>query len=146
MDNPEAQAQDGDAETPTQKQARLRRERREAKIKAGGSARLDKITNLSGRQNLPGTFRASACVLTPCPETIANTPVYKNDLLPHSPPLRLPSTTIRRKSTSPPTHLQIVPQTRAMVPLRKQTYVRSCGAGLLSLALVVSNSHRRRIR
>ena len=54
MDNSELQAQGGDAETPTQKQARLRRERREAKIKAGGSARLEKITNLSGRQNLPG--------------------------------------------------------------------------------------------
>lgn len=36
-------------ESPAQKQARLRRERREAKIKAGGSARLDKITKLSGR-------------------------------------------------------------------------------------------------
>lgn len=54
MDSPEPHAQGGDAETPTQKQARLRRERREAKIKAGGSARLEKITNLSGRQNLPG--------------------------------------------------------------------------------------------
>lgn len=42
------------SETPNQKQARLRRERREAKIKAGGSARLEKITNVSGRQNLPG--------------------------------------------------------------------------------------------
>lgn len=36
-------------ETPAQKQIRLRRERREAKIKAGGSARLDKITSLTGR-------------------------------------------------------------------------------------------------
>ncbi|MCJ1392438.1 hypothetical protein MMC18_005305 [Xylographa bjoerkii] len=36
-------------ESPSQKQARIRRERREAKIKAGGSARLDKITQLSGR-------------------------------------------------------------------------------------------------
>lgn len=36
-------------ESPTQKQARIRRERREAKIKAGGSSRLDKITSLSGR-------------------------------------------------------------------------------------------------
>ncbi|KAI4087658.1 MAG: hypothetical protein LQ344_006627 [Seirophora lacunosa] len=36
-------------ESPAQKQARLRRERRDAKIKAGGSARLDKITQLSGR-------------------------------------------------------------------------------------------------
>ncbi|MCJ1466938.1 hypothetical protein MMC07_005560 [Pseudocyphellaria aurata] len=36
-------------ESPTQRQARIRRERREAKIKAGGSSRLDKITSLSGR-------------------------------------------------------------------------------------------------
>ena len=57
MDNPEPEAHGGDAETPMQKQARLRRERREAKIKAGGSARLEKITNLSGRQNLPGMLR-----------------------------------------------------------------------------------------
>ena len=37
------------AEDAAQKQARIRRERREAKIKAGGSARLEKITNISGR-------------------------------------------------------------------------------------------------
>ncbi len=30
-------------------QARLRKERREAKIKAGGSSRLDKITGIGGR-------------------------------------------------------------------------------------------------
>lgn len=36
-------------ESPAQRAARLRRERREAKIKEGGSARLDKITSLSGR-------------------------------------------------------------------------------------------------
>ncbi|KAL8839777.1 MAG: hypothetical protein Q9170_001588 [Blastenia crenularia] len=40
-------------ESPVQKQARLRRERREAKIKAGGSARLDKITQVSGRPAEP---------------------------------------------------------------------------------------------
>lgn len=38
-------------ETPTQKQARLRRERRNAKIQAGGSARLAAIMNSSGRQH-----------------------------------------------------------------------------------------------
>ena len=42
-------------ETPTQRQARLRRERREAKIKASGSSRLEKITQLSGRPTEPGT-------------------------------------------------------------------------------------------
>lgn len=38
-----------DGETPGQQQARLRRERRNAKIQAGGSERLNKITSLSGR-------------------------------------------------------------------------------------------------
>ncbi|KAL9113207.1 MAG: hypothetical protein Q9227_002542 [Pyrenula ochraceoflavens] len=37
-------------ESPAQKQARLRRERRDAKIKEGGSARLDRILNSSGRE------------------------------------------------------------------------------------------------
>lgn len=36
-------------ESPAQQAARLRRERREAKIKEGGTARLDKITSMSGR-------------------------------------------------------------------------------------------------
>jgi len=55
MDASPERLQTDDAETPTQKQARLRRERREAKIKAGGSARLEKINNVSGRQDPPGT-------------------------------------------------------------------------------------------
>ncbi len=60
MSTPEAQSQTyGSEESPAQKQARIRRERRAAKINAGGSARLDKITNLSGR---------------PPPEPIAPTP------------------------------------------------------------------------
>ena len=36
-------------ESPAQRQARIRREKREAKIKAGGNERLEKITKLSGR-------------------------------------------------------------------------------------------------
>lgn len=40
-------------ETPTQKQARLRRERRAAKLASGGSDRLQKIMNVSGRQQPP---------------------------------------------------------------------------------------------
>ncbi|KAL5335850.1 hypothetical protein BJX70DRAFT_305989 [Aspergillus crustosus] len=36
-------------ESPAQRAARQRRERREAKIREGGASRLDKITNLSGR-------------------------------------------------------------------------------------------------
>ena len=50
MSTSETQAPSNDAqESPAQKQARLRRERRAAKINAGGSSRLEKITNLSGR-------------------------------------------------------------------------------------------------
>jgi len=46
MEDPLLSAPTG--ETENQKQARLRRERRNAKIQAGGSARLDKITALNG--------------------------------------------------------------------------------------------------
>ena len=56
MESPSAQSQDPAAESLAQKEARIRRERREAKIKAGGSARLDKITKLSGRPAEPGSF------------------------------------------------------------------------------------------
>ncbi|PGG99627.1 hypothetical protein AJ80_09322 [Polytolypa hystricis UAMH7299] len=57
-------------ESPAQQAARLRRERREAKIKASGAARLDKITSLSGRT--PAAVREdtlpSVSRLTPTPE------------------------------------------------------------------------------
>jgi hypothetical protein len=36
-------------ETPAQRQARIRREKREAKIKGTAQERLEKITKLSGR-------------------------------------------------------------------------------------------------
>ncbi|KAL8969051.1 MAG: hypothetical protein Q9183_002182, partial [Haloplaca sp. 2 TL-2023] len=49
MEDPPPDSAPPSEESSTQKQARLRRERREAKIKAGGSTRLDKITQLSGR-------------------------------------------------------------------------------------------------
>ena len=39
-------------ETPAQEAARLRRERRNAKIQSGGSARLDAISRLSGRRGV----------------------------------------------------------------------------------------------
>lgn len=42
-------------------QARLRKERREAKIKAGGSARLSKITGMGGRAAVDGASRARRC-------------------------------------------------------------------------------------
>ena len=44
-------------ETSSQKQARLRRERRQAKIQAEGSARLAAITNVSGRRAPPAETR-----------------------------------------------------------------------------------------
>lgn len=44
-------------ETPSQRQARLRRERRQAKIHAEGSSRLAAITNVSGRRPPPAETR-----------------------------------------------------------------------------------------
>jgi len=54
-------------ESPAQQAARLRRERREAKIKNGGSARLDKITSLSGRT--PASAREDICHTDPVPSS-----------------------------------------------------------------------------
>ncbi|GKZ19152.1 hypothetical protein AbraIFM66951_004516 [Aspergillus brasiliensis] len=51
-------------ESPAQRAARLRRERREAKIKGDGAARLDKITSLSGRT--PASLREETS-LSPSP-------------------------------------------------------------------------------
>lgn len=45
----EAVSTGDDASKRAAEQARLRKERREAKLKAGGSARLNKITGMSGR-------------------------------------------------------------------------------------------------
>ncbi|CAG8904744.1 unnamed protein product [Penicillium egyptiacum] len=63
-------------ESPAQRSARLRRERREAKIKEGGSARLDKITSLSGRtpqtdrevSPSPQAQRATSASPSPAPQ------------------------------------------------------------------------------
>ena len=52
-------------ESPAQRASRLRRERREAKIKEGGSARLDKITSLSGRTPQSRMFQLSSAE-SPC--------------------------------------------------------------------------------
>lgn len=43
-------------ESAAQRSARLRRERREAKIRDGGAERLDKITSMSGRTPASGMF------------------------------------------------------------------------------------------
>ncbi|PKX92667.1 uncharacterized protein P174DRAFT_442535 [Aspergillus novofumigatus IBT 16806] len=63
-------------ESPAQRAARLRRERREAKIREGGAARLDKITSLSGRA--PQSAREesfSAPSLSPSPSPQPPAPV-----------------------------------------------------------------------
>ncbi|ODM23267.1 hypothetical protein SI65_00856 [Aspergillus cristatus] len=52
-------------ESAAQRSARLRRERRETKIKEGGTARLDKITSMSGRT--PASAREDASP-TPAPQ------------------------------------------------------------------------------
>jgi GET complex subunit GET2 len=48
-------------ESPAQRQARIRREKREAKIKAGGNERLEKITRLSGRNPEMSQSKQSIC-------------------------------------------------------------------------------------
>ncbi|KAM5351980.1 hypothetical protein ACJ41O_004703 [Fusarium nematophilum] len=65
-------------------QARLRKERREAKIKAGGSARLNKITGLGGR--VPGepepaaaTTTATDTASTPTPASAAASAAHHAD-------------------------------------------------------------------
>lgn len=54
-------------ESPAQKQARLRRERRNAKLQAGGSDRLNKITSLSGRPAEADAFATPSPSSSPAP-------------------------------------------------------------------------------
>ncbi|KAJ5595278.1 uncharacterized protein N7459_001486 [Penicillium hispanicum] len=75
-------------ESPAQRAARQRRERREAKIREGGSARLDKITSLSGRT--PQTVREEA---SPSPQPAVSpspSPVPQNRPS-HAPQIDMPS-------------------------------------------------------
>ncbi|KAL2365815.1 hypothetical protein RJZ56_001270 [Blastomyces dermatitidis] len=75
-------------ESPAQRAARLRRERREAKIRADGSARLDKITSLSGRtpaNTLREDSPASLSDSTPTPEHRPHAPPKSISPLPPSP-------------------------------------------------------------
>ncbi|MCJ1447696.1 MAG: hypothetical protein MMC23_008207 [Stictis urceolatum] len=59
---------DAAEETPSQRQARIRREKREKKILAGGSDRLAKITNVSGRAAEPAPPSTLNPTATPDPE------------------------------------------------------------------------------
>ncbi|KKZ68014.1 hypothetical protein EMCG_06356 [[Emmonsia] crescens] len=75
-------------ESAAQQAARLRRERREAKIRAGGSARLDKITSLSGRaptSTLREDSPPSLSDSTPTPEHHPQPPPISLSPLPPSP-------------------------------------------------------------
>ncbi|KAL8797225.1 MAG: hypothetical protein Q9195_000692 [Heterodermia aff. obscurata] len=109
MDSPQPQSSGIDSsESPTQKQARLRRERREAKIKAGGSSRLDKITQLSGRPAEtpsndppfnPTALPAHEDATTPDPEEI--------DITCHPYTSRSPPKKHSRQSTEAPTEADV---------------------------------------
>ncbi|OJJ49058.1 hypothetical protein ASPZODRAFT_91284 [Penicilliopsis zonata CBS 506.65] len=65
-------------ESPAQKAARLRRERREAKIRDGGAARLDKITSLSGRT--PASVREEDDPPTSVPGNITPSPPVEPEI------------------------------------------------------------------
>ncbi|PLN85199.1 hypothetical protein BDW42DRAFT_161266 [Aspergillus taichungensis] len=72
-------------ESPAQRSARLRRERREAKIREGGAARLDKITNSSGRTPQSGT-QETAPAPSPSPSPQPRTTISS----PSPPPTQFP--------------------------------------------------------
>ncbi|KAJ5606036.1 hypothetical protein N7510_008817 [Penicillium lagena] len=55
-------------ESPAQRAARLRRERRETKIRDGGSQRLNKITSLAGRKPQPPSLLPPAHPHPPAPQ------------------------------------------------------------------------------
>ena len=59
METPPPQPSDAE-ESPAQRQARLRRERRQAKIAVEGSSRLAKITGIEGRRGAPALDGASS--------------------------------------------------------------------------------------
>ncbi|KAK5102425.1 hypothetical protein LTR70_000211 [Exophiala xenobiotica] len=61
-----------ETETPAQRQARVRQQKREAKIKASAQDRLDKITQLSGRA--PETMRNESPA-RPSPTQASSTPI-----------------------------------------------------------------------
>jgi hypothetical protein len=69
-----ASPMDAGGETPNQRQARERRERRQAKIQTGGSARLQKIAGLSGRPHAAAEEAAKAQNLN-APAANNNAPV-----------------------------------------------------------------------
>jgi GET complex subunit GET2 len=73
-------------ETPSQKQARLRRERRQAKIQAEGSARLAAITNVSGRRGPPAETREFFEIITLLVQRLTTSTAEQPDALPSEQP------------------------------------------------------------
>ncbi|KAL4976614.1 hypothetical protein BDW66DRAFT_134387 [Aspergillus desertorum] len=69
-------------ESPAQRAARLRRERREAKIREGGASRLDKITSLSGRTPSKDRGHASS---SPSPQPPTAIPAASPEFQPTPP-------------------------------------------------------------
>lgn len=76
-------------ETPQQRQLRIRQQKREAKLKAQGQERLDKITQLSGRK--PETSKHFSWVGTYTCTSIDNS-LVRNESPVISPSVSLPST------------------------------------------------------
>ncbi|KAB8074116.1 hypothetical protein BDV29DRAFT_174228 [Aspergillus leporis] len=98
-------------ESPAQRAARLRRERREAKIKEGGTARLDKITSLSGRT--PASMHEDA---SPSPSPSPQPPASISS----TPEIRTPQV------QSKPAQTTSIPETQAPENLpAQQEYIRS---------------------
>ena len=74
-------------ETPSQRQARIRRQKREAKINANAQDRLDKITKVSGRTPESSRFQS-----TPSVVTVPNRPKVRRETPPSTPGAATPTT------------------------------------------------------
>ena len=115
-----------DVESPTQRQARIRREKREKKILSGASSRLDKITSLSGRPVEQGELNAEsvARILTTVSSPLPGPPPIPNLDSPHvfqsqslSQPLSRPNV------TNEPTQAEIETSMRQLLRSNEQASI-----------------------
>ncbi|RMZ76197.1 hypothetical protein DV737_g4934, partial [Chaetothyriales sp. CBS 132003] len=88
-------------ETPAQRQARIRRQKREAKINANAQERLDKITQLSGRTPESGMSRQNLAKATGTDKT--NSIIVRRDTPASTPGEATPTTSVSQGPSPLPT-------------------------------------------
>ncbi|KAI5310829.1 hypothetical protein KEM55_000127 [Ascosphaera atra] len=119
-------------ESPAQLAARLRREKREAKIKAGGASRLERITGLSGRPaasgaggGIAGDEVTATPTSTPAVAGAPQLPTQTNEAKPQEPVQQQTQSQSQasQASTSPPSQT-LPPQPSDPVPAQEE-YLRA---------------------